>query len=226
MTGLPIIETKGNDVSAYIPTNVISITDGQIFLETDLFYAGVRPAINVGISVSRVGGNAQIKAMKQVAGRMRLDLAQYRELEAFAEFGSELDKASQQQLARGARTVELLKQPQYQPMPVEQQVISIWAVANGFTDDLPVPDIRRFESELHEFLRGRHAELYEHIREQGTLPEEQEGKLRSALEEFKNQFSPSQGPGAPREAQAGELESEDEETLKRVRRKPPEQQKE
>ncbi|MFN2542978.1 MAG: F0F1 ATP synthase subunit alpha, partial [Actinomycetota bacterium] len=156
LTGLPVVETKGGDVSAYIPTNVISITDGQIFLETDLFYAGVRPAINVGISVSRVGGNAQIKAMKQVAGRMRLDLAQYRELEAFAEFGSELDKASQQQLARGARTVELQKQPQYQPMPVERQVVSIWAVANGFTDDLPVSDVRRFESELHDFLANSH----------------------------------------------------------------------
>src|SRR5881392_3062248 len=171
LTALPVVETKGGDVSAYIPTNVISITDGQIFLETDLFYAGVRPAINVGISVSRVGGNAQIKAMKQVAGRLRLDLAQYRELEAFAEFGSELDKASQQQLARGARTVELLKQPQYQPMPVEQQVVSIWTVANGFTDELPLPDIRRFESELHEFLRERHGDLVDHIRDQGTLPD-------------------------------------------------------
>src|SRR2546421_556011 len=174
LTGLPVVETKGGDVSAYIPTNVISITDGQIFLETDLFYAGVRPAINVGISVSRVGGNAQIKAMKQVAGRLRLDLAQYRELEAFAEFGSELDKASQQQLARGARIVELLKQPQYQPMPVEDQVVSIWAITNGYTDDLPVSDVRRFESELHEFLKDKDADLYEHIAEQGTLPEDLE----------------------------------------------------
>src|SRR5439155_17396614 len=182
-------ETKGGDVSAYIPTNVISITDGQIYLEKDLFNAGVRPAINVGISVSRVGGNAQIKAMKQVAGRMRVDLAQFRELEAFAEFGSELDKASQQQLARGERTVELLKQPQYRPMPVEEQVVSIWVLANGFTDDLPVADVRRFESELHEFLRDRHGDLYEHIRERGTLSDEIEDGLRKAVEEFKGQFS-------------------------------------
>jgi F-type H+-transporting ATPase subunit alpha len=218
LTGLPVVETKGGDVSAYIPTNVISITDGQIFLETDLFYAGVRPAINVGISVSRVGGNAQIKAMKQVAGRMRLDLAQYRELEAFAEFGSELDKASQQQLSRGARTVELLKQPQYQPVPVEQQVVAIWAVANGFTDDLPVADIRRFESELNEFLRDKYADVYDHVREQGTLPEEQEEKLRKAIEEFKGQFSPSQVPGAGHEKEADALEDESEEKMKKVRR--------
>ena len=145
MTGLPIIETKGNDVSAYIPTNVISITDGQIFLETDLFNSGVRPAINVGISVSRVGGSAQVKAMKEVAGRLRLDLAQYRELEAFAAFGSDLDKASKAQLARGARLVELLKQPQYSPFPVERQVVSIWAGTTGQLDDVPVEDIRRFE---------------------------------------------------------------------------------
>jgi F-type H+-transporting ATPase subunit alpha len=160
--------------------------------------------------------------MKQVAGRLRLDLAQFRELEAFAEFGSELDKASQQQLARGARTVELLKQPQYQPMPVEQQVISIWAVANGFTDDLPLPDVRRFESELHEFLRERHDDLCEHIRGEGSLPEEIEGKLREAVEEFKNQFSPSGEERPPKEAEAGELEGEEEqEKLKRKRRKPP-----
>ena len=222
LTGLPVVETKGGDVSAYIPTNVISITDGQIFLETDLFYAGVRPAINVGISVSRVGGNAQIKAMKQVAGRLRLDLAQYRELEAFAEFGSELDKASQQQLARGARIVELLKQPQYQPMPVEQQVVSIWTVANGFTDDLPVSDVRRFESELHEFLRDRHGSIYERIRDEGTLPEDAEGKLRDAIEGFKGQFSPSKESGPGKEAEADELEEgeESEEKMKRVRRKP------
>src|SRR5438067_9921735 len=222
LTALPIIETQAGDVSAYIPTNVISITDGQIFLETDLFYSNVRPAVNAGISVSRVGGNAQIKAMKQVAGRLRLDLAQYRELEAFAEFGSELDKASQQQLARGARIVELLKQPQYQPMPVEQQVISIWTVANGFTDDLPVSDVRRFESELHEFLRDRHGSIYERIRDEGTLPEDAEGKLRDAIEEFKGQFSPSKEAGAGKEAEADELEEgeESEEKMKRVRRKP------
>jgi F-type H+-transporting ATPase subunit alpha len=225
LTGLPVVETKGGDVSAYIPTNVISITDGQIFLETDLFYAGVRPAINVGISVSRVGGNAQIKAMKQVAGRLRLDLAQYRELEAFAEFGSELDKASQQQLARGARTVELLKQPQYQPMPAEDQVISIWAIANGYTDDLPVSDVRRFESEMHDYLKDKHREIYEHIREQGTLPEDVENTLREAVKEFKDQFAPSEGQ-APKEAEADELEEgeEGQETMKRVRRTPPKQE--
>jgi F-type H+/Na+-transporting ATPase subunit alpha len=225
LTGLPIVETKGGDVSAYIPTNVISITDGQIFLETDLFYAGVRPAINVGISVSRVGGNAQIKAMKQVAGRMRLDLAQYRELEAFAEFGSELDKASQQQLARGARTVELLKQPQYRPMTVEDQVVSIWAVTNGHADDLPVSDIRRFESELHDYLKDTHPEIYEHIRELGTLAEDVENKLRDAVAEFKEQFAPSE-TRAPKEAEADELEEgeEDQETMKRVRRTPPKQE--
>src|SRR6184192_2223988 len=143
LTALPIIETQAGDVAAYIPTNVISITDGQIFLENDLFYAGVRPAINVGISVSRVGGNAQIKAMKQVAGRLRLDLAQFRELEAFATFGSELDRASQAQLERGARVVEVLKQPQYQPMGVEHQVLVIFSVTGGFLDDVPVGDVKR-----------------------------------------------------------------------------------
>src|SRR5436309_10744055 len=145
LTALPVIETQAGDVSAYIPTNAISITDGQIFLESDLFYSNVRPAINPGISVSRVGGNAQIKAMKQVAGRLRLDLAQYRELEAFAQFGSELDQATQTQLARGARTVEVLKQPQYQPMPVEQQVMHIFAVTNGHLGDVPVPASRAWE---------------------------------------------------------------------------------
>ena len=153
MTGLPIIETKGNDVSAYIPTNVISITDGQIFLETDLFNQGVRPAINVGISVSRVGGNAQIKAMKSVAGRLRLDLAQYRELEAFAAFGSDLDKASKAQLERGQRLVELLKQPQYSPYPVERQVVSIWLGTTGQLDDVPVDDVRRFETRVPRLRR-------------------------------------------------------------------------
>jgi F-type H+/Na+-transporting ATPase subunit alpha len=191
LTALPIVETKGGDVSAYIPTNVISITDGQIYLETDLFYAGVRPAMNVGISVSRVGGNAQIKAMKQVAGRLRLDLAQYRELEAFAGFGSELDKASQQQLARGARVVEVLKQPQFQPMPVEQQVISIYAVTSGAMDAIPVEDAKRFETEFLQYMETRHPDVGEHIREQGTLPEEVEDRLKSALSEFSKAFAPS-----------------------------------
>ena len=189
LTALPLIETKGGDVSAYIPTNVISITDGQIFLETDLFFSGVRPAINVGISVSRVGGNAQIRAMKQVAGRLRLDLAQYRELEAFAEFGSELDRASQAQLDRGARVVEILKQRQYTPYPVEEQVISIWAVSNGFLDDLPVEKVQEFEAGLLEHMRTRHSDVGETIRSSGKLEEETESKLRSAVEEFKSSFA-------------------------------------
>jgi len=193
LTGLPIVETKGNDISAYIPTNVISITDGQIYLEPDLFYAGVRPAINVGISVSRVGGNAQIKGMKQVAGRLRLDLAQYRELEAFAEFGSELDKASQQQLARGARVVEVLKQAQYQPMSVERQVISVYAVTGGHLDDVPLEDCKRFESELLDFVATRHREIAEHIRDKGDLPEEIETTLKEAILAFKEIFAPSGG---------------------------------
>src|ERR671937_595311 len=155
LTALPVIETQAGDISAYIPTNVISITDGQIFLESDLFYSGIRPAINAGISVSRVGGNAQIKAMKQVAGRLRLDLAQYRELEAFAQFGSELDPATQRQLARGARVVEILKQPQYQPMPVELQVVVIFAVTNGLLDDVDVPDIKEWERGLLEFMAAQ-----------------------------------------------------------------------
>ena len=197
LTGLPIVETKGGDVSGYIPTNVISITDGQIYLETDLFYGGVRPAMNVGISVSRVGGNAQIKGMKQIAGRLRLDLAQYRELEAFAEFGSELDKASQQQLARGARVVEILKQPQYQPMPVERQVISIYAVTGGFLDDVPLEDCRRFEGELLDFVSTRHPEIGEHIKTKGDFPEEIETKLKEAILGFKEIFVPSAGgPGS------------------------------
>src|SRR5256714_662493 len=174
LTGLPVVETKGGDVSAYIPTNVISITDGQIFLEGDLFYAGVRPAINVGISVSRVGGNAPIKAMKQVAGRLRLDLAQYRELEAFATFGSELDRASQAQLERGARVVEILKQPQYRPMPVERQVLVIFAVTSGLIDDVNVGAIKEWEKGLLEYLNQRHQEIGEQIREKGALPEELE----------------------------------------------------
>ncbi|MFP5351150.1 MAG: F0F1 ATP synthase subunit alpha [Actinomycetota bacterium] len=189
LTALPIIETKGGDVSAYIPTNVISITDGQIFLESDLFFSGVRPAINVGISVSRVGGNAQIKAMKQVAGRLRLDLAQYRELEAFAEFGSDLDKASQAQLDRGARVVEVLKQKQYTPYPVEDQVISIWAVTNGFMDDVPLDRVNDFERELIEQVKSRHSAIGQQIVETGKLDEDLEGKLRSAVEDFKSSWA-------------------------------------
>jgi F-type H+/Na+-transporting ATPase subunit alpha len=191
LTALPIIETKGGDVSAYIPTNVISITDGQIYLETDLFFQGVRPAINVGISVSRVGGAAQIRAMKKVAGTLRLDLAQYRELEAFAQFGSELDKASQAQLDRGVRTVEILKQPQYHPVPVEEQVVIIWAVGNGSLDDIPVVDVRRFESELLEFIRTRHGDLLQAIRDEGKLDDERSAELAEAVDAFLERFEPS-----------------------------------
>jgi F-type H+-transporting ATPase subunit alpha len=189
LTALPIIETKGGDVSAYIPTNVISITDGQIFLETDLFFSGIRPAINVGISVSRVGGNAQIKAMKQVAGRLRLDLAQFRELEAFAEFGSELDKASQAQLERGARVVEMLKQKQYTPFSVQDQVVTIWAATNGYLDDLPVDRVGDFEAGLLEHVGTRASDVLETIAETGKLEEETVEKLRSAADDFKASFA-------------------------------------
>ena len=193
MTGLPIIETKGNDVSAYIPTNVISITDGQIFLETDLFNSGVRPAINVGISVSRVGGAAQVKAMKSVSGRLRLDLAQFRELEAFAAFGSDLDKASKAQLERGARLVELLKQPQYAPFPVEHQVASVWAGTNGHLDDVPVADIRRFEAEFIDFLGRQHKGVFDTIVQTGKLDDTTITSLEAAVGEFKPQFRTSEG---------------------------------
>ncbi|PYO79432.1 MAG: F0F1 ATP synthase subunit alpha [Gemmatimonadetes bacterium] len=185
LTALPVIETQAGDVSAYIPTNVISITDGQIFLETDLFFSNVRPAINPGISVSRVGGNAQIKAMKQVAGRLRLDLAQYRELEAFAQFGSELDQATQKQLARGERVVEVLKQPQYQPMPVEQQVMIIFAVTGGLLDDVPVETIRDWERGFRDFMAAEHPEIAEEIRTRKVLNDELSARLRSAIEAYK-----------------------------------------
>jgi F-type H+-transporting ATPase subunit alpha len=188
LTALPIIETQAGDVSAYIPTNVISITDGQIFLETDLFYSGVRPAINVGLSVSRVGGSAQIKAMKQVAGTLRLALAQYREMAAFAQFGSDLDAATQRQLNRGARLVEILKQGQYQPLPVEKQVLIIYAANNGFIDEYPVNEIQRYESELYTFVESKHAQLLEDIRVKKALDDELEGRIKSALDEFKGQF--------------------------------------
>ena len=192
MTALPIIETKGGDVSAYIPTNVISITDGQIYLESDLFFSGVRPAINVGISVSRVGGNAQVKAMKSVAGRLRLDLAQYRALEAFAEFGSELDKASQAQLERGARVVEILKQKQFAPYPVEDQVLSIWAVSHGYLDDLPVEQVQNFERKFLDFMRGRYGQIGETLRDTGVLDDDIVEKLRSAADEFKQSYLDSE----------------------------------
>jgi F-type H+/Na+-transporting ATPase subunit alpha len=203
MTALPIIETQAGDVSAYIPTNVISITDGQIFLEPKLFNSGVRPAINVGISVSRVGGNAQIKAMKQVAGRLRLDLAQYRALEAFAQFGSELDRASQQQLARGARVVEILKQPQYDPQPVERQVVAIYVVTGGFLDQYPVEDAKRFVSDFTSYLETRSPEVLSDIRDSGNLSEATEEALKSAIEAFAGTFVPTATEGGS-EAGAGE----------------------
>jgi len=193
LTGLPIIETKGNDVSAYIPTNVISITDGQIFLETDLFNSGVRPAINVGISVSRVGGNAQVKAMKKVAGTLRLGLSQFRDLEAFAAFASDLDAASRAQLDRGARLVELLKQPQYSPFPVERQVVSIWAGTTGQLDDVPVEDIRRFEDEFLDHVQRTQAGVFDAIRETGDLSDDSVTALKDAIEEFRRGFETSAG---------------------------------
>ncbi len=191
LTTLPFIETQAGDVSAYIPTNVISITDGQIYLEGDLFNANIRPAINVGLSVSRVGGSAQIKAMRSVAGTLRLDLAQYRELAAFAQFGSDLDKASQAQLNRGKRWVEVLKQGQYSPVPVEKQVAIIFAGTNGFLDDIQVEDVRRFESELYQFLDNSKPETLAAIREKKQLDDDLKGKLNDALKEFKGQFSSS-----------------------------------
>ena len=187
LTALPVIETQAGDVAAYIPTNVISITDGQIFLESSLFFSGVRPAINVGISVSRVGGNAQTKAMKKVAGRLRLELAQYRELEAFAQFGSELDAQTQRTLARGARMVATLNQPQYQPWPMEAQVVAIFAGINGFLDDVPPSDVPRFQEELREHMRSQE-KLYEEIREKQDLPDELAEALTKEIEAFKKGF--------------------------------------
>jgi F-type H+-transporting ATPase subunit alpha len=193
MTGLPIVETKANDISAYIPTNVISITDGQIFLETDLFNSGVRPAINVGQSVSRVGGDAQIKAMKTVAGGLKLSLSQYRDLEAFASFSSDLDPASRAQLDRGARLVELLKQPQYSPYPVERQVVSVWAGTEGKLDDVPVEDVRRFEQEFLDDIQVSHAGIYDAIRETGQLNDDTVVALTDAIDEFRAGFEKTGG---------------------------------
>lgn len=206
LTSLPIIETQAGDISAYIPTNVISITDGQIFLEADLFNSGIRPAINVGNSVSRVGGSAQIKAMKQVAGTLRIDLAQFRELQAFAQFGSDLDKATQAQLARGQRLVEILKQPQYRPMAIETQVLVIWAASNGFTDDIPVEDVRSFEAELIKFIENSHPGVLHNIRDKKTLTDEIKADLQVVLKDFKEMWkerseassSPAQTPPAPK----------------------------
>ena len=214
MTGLPIIETKANDVSAYIPTNVISITDGQCFLESDLFNSGVRPAINVGISVSRVGGSAQPKAMRKVAGRLRLDLAQFRELEAFAAFGSDLDAASKAQLERGTRLVELLKQPQYQPYSMEREVVSVWSGTTGNLDDVPVEDVRRFDSEFLDFLSREHGELLGDIASSGDLSDDTAASLESAVGVFKQQFRTSEGSILGTEA---EVEALDESTIEHAK---------
>ena len=189
LTALPIIETQAGDVSAYIPTNVISITDGQIYLESDLFFSGVRPAINVGLSVSRVGGSAQTKSMKQVAGTLRLDLAQYREMAAFAQFGSDLDRATQMQLERGVRLVEILKQPQYRPIPNEKQVLIIFAANNGFLDEFPVSALKKFETEMYSFFDNRHAELVTELRDKKAIDDDMKGRIIAAMGQFKKEFT-------------------------------------
>jgi F-type H+-transporting ATPase subunit alpha len=225
MTGLPIVETKANDISAYIPTNVISITDGQIFLETDLFNSGVRPAINVGQSVSRVGGDAQIKAMKTVAGGLKLSLSQYRDLEAFASFSSDLDPASRAQLDRGARLVELLKQPQYSPYPVERQVVSVWAGTEGKLDDVPVEDVRRFEQEFLDDIQVSHAGIYDTIRETGQLSDDTVVALKDAIDEFRAGFEKTGGEllvSTDREEPLDESDVEHE-AIRRRRTTPPPQ---
>ncbi|OBI00548.1 F0F1 ATP synthase subunit alpha [Mycobacterium sp. E2733] len=209
MTGLPIIETKANDISAYIPTNVISITDGQCFLESDLFNQGVRPAINVGVSVSRVGGAAQIKAMKEVAGSLRLDLSQYRELESFAAFASDLDATSKAQLERGERLVELLKQPQYQPMPVEEQVVSIFLGTGGHLDSVPVEDVRRFETELLDHMRASEEKFLAGIRDSGKLSEEGENQLTEIINNFKKGFAATGGGSVVPDEHVEPLDEED-----------------
>jgi F-type H+-transporting ATPase subunit alpha len=209
MTGLPIVETKANDISAYIPTNVISITDGQIFLETDLFNSGVRPAINVGQSVSRVGGNAQIKAMKKVAGGLKLALSQYRDLEAFASFSSDLDPTSRAQLDRGGRLVELLKQPQYSPFPVERQVVSVWMGNEGYLDDVPVEDVRRFETEFEDELGRSNSGIYDAIRESGDLSDDTVTALRDAIEQFRSGFEKTGGELLVNEEPAEPLDEAD-----------------
>jgi F-type H+-transporting ATPase subunit alpha len=221
LTGLPIVETKGNDVSAYIPTNVISITDGQIFLETDLFNSGVRPAINVGISVSRVGGNAQVKAMRKVAGTLRLGLSQFRDLEAFAAFASDLDAASRSQLDRGARLVELLKQRQYSPFPVERQVVSIWAGTTGQLDDVPIQDIRRFESEFLDYIERNHTGILDAIRETGEFSDDTEAALKDAIDEFRRTFETREGKMLVTDEQVEPVAEAEIEQEKLTRRVPP-----
>ncbi|GAA1014936.1 ATP synthase subunit alpha [Acrocarpospora pleiomorpha] len=221
MTGLPIIETKGNDVSAFIPTNVISITDGQCFLETDLFNSGVRPAINVGVSVSRVGGSAQIKAMKKVAGTLRLSLSQFRDLEAFASFASDLDATSRAQLERGSRLVELLKQSQYSPFPVEKQVVSVWAGTTGELDDVPLEDIRRFEASFLEYLSSSHKGVFDGIRESKDLGDDALTTLKSAITEFKKSFITSSGEQLVKDEPVAPLEDAEvgqEKIVKHVRK--------
>ncbi|CAB4537737.1 unannotated protein [freshwater metagenome] len=208
MTGLPIIETKANDVSAYIPTNVISITDGQIFLQSDLFNSNQRPAIDVGISVSRVGGAAQVKGIKKVSGTLKLELAQYRSLEAFAMFASDLDAASRQQLARGARLMELLKQPQYSPYPVEEQTVSVWAGTTGKLDEVPVEDVLRFEAELLDFLR-RNTKVLDTIRETNDLKDDTVAELEKAVAKFKKTFATKAGTPLASSAGAAALDEEE-----------------
>jgi F-type H+-transporting ATPase subunit alpha len=226
LTGLPIIETKANDISAYIPTNVISITDGQCFLETDLFNQGVRPAINVGVSVSRVGGAAQIKAMKEVAGSLRLDLSQYRELESFAAFASDLDETSKAQLDRGARLVELLKQPQNSPMPVEEQVVAIFLGTRGHLDSVPVEDVQKFEKELLEHVKGSHEEILKEIRESKKLSEELEETLENVVNEFKKGFDTTDGSSVVRDEHVDAMSDEDvEKESVKVRKPAPKKKK-
>ena len=202
LTELPIVQTAAGDVSAYIPTNVISITDGQIFLETDLFYSGVRPAVNVGISVSRVGGNAQIKAMKKVAGSLRIDMAQFRELEAFAQFGTELDTATQRQLDRGVRIVEILKQGQYETMSVDEQVMVIFAATQGYLDGLEVSEIRSWETGFLEYMSAQEAEVGQAIRDEGVISEKTEGALRKAIEFYGDTFGSGEGESEVAEAES------------------------
>src|SRR6202167_3631072 len=227
LTGLPVIETKANDISAYIPTNVISITDGQIYLEADLFNSGVRPAINVGRSVSRVGGNAQVKAMKKVAGNLRISLSQYRELEAFAAFASDLDAASRPQLDRGARLVELLKQPQYSPFPVEQQIVSVWMGTTGQIDDVPLEDVRRFEREFLDYLLRDHLGILDGIRETGQLSDDTTTALKDAIDQFRRGFEVTGGELLVKDDDPGEKVDEgdvDPEKISRVVPKPPPEQ--
>ncbi len=226
LTGLPIIETKANDISAYIPTNVISITDGQCFLETDLFNQGVRPAINVGVSVSRVGGAAQIKAMKEVAGSLRLDLSQYRELESFAAFASDLDETSKAQLDRGARLVELLKQPQNSPMPVEEQVVAIFLGTRGHLDSVPVEDVQKFEQEFLEHVKASHEAILKEIRDSKKLSEELEDKLENAVNEFKKGFATTDGSSVVRDEHVDAMSEDDvEKESVKVRKPAPKKKK-